>query len=197
MAKALAQPYRVRRCERSGFGLRRFRRVAENLRAGGVVKFYRLRLVAGNLEQPQGRHADFFASRFRDFETQTDMALTGEMINLRGPHFGKNPPQRRAIGKIAVMQKKTMVVNIFVAPQMFDARAQKVARSPNDSMNGVAFSRSNSARYEPSCPVIPVTKAVFGFRVIASDQSQKVAPRTRRKRTRSRHPRPFLLPSRA
>ena len=38
------------------------------------------------------------------------------------------------------MQEEAFVVNVFVAPQMFDARAQEIARSPNNSMNGVPFS---------------------------------------------------------
>jgi hypothetical protein len=38
------------------------------------------------------------------------------------------------------MQEKTFVVNVFVAPQMFDARAQEIARSPNNTMDGVPFS---------------------------------------------------------
>ena len=121
------------------FALWRFFCAPENFRARGVVKAHRLRLIARNLEQAQRRHSNFFASRFRNFETQTDMALSGEVINFRGTHFGKNPPQSRAIGKIPVMQKKAFLVDIFVAPQMLNARAEQVAGSPNDPVNLVTF----------------------------------------------------------
>ena len=105
-----------------------------------MVNFHRLGLVARDLEEPQRGHPDFIASRLRDFETQTDVALAGQMINFRGPHFRKNPPQSGSIGKIAIMQEEAFIVDVFVAPQMFDARAQEIARAPNDSMNGVPFS---------------------------------------------------------
>jgi hypothetical protein len=37
------------------------------------------------------------------------------------------------------MQEETLIVDVFGAPQMFDARAQQVAGSPNNSMNRVPF----------------------------------------------------------
>jgi hypothetical protein len=38
------------------------------------------------------------------------------------------------------MQEETFVVHAFIASQMFDPRAQEIARSPDNSMNGVPFS---------------------------------------------------------
>jgi hypothetical protein len=105
-----------------------------------VVKFHWFGLIARNLKQPQRRHSDFIAGRFRNFEAQTHMALPGEMIDFRGPHFRKDAPQGGSIGKIAVMQEETFVGHALIAPQMLDARAQEIARSPNNSVNGVPFS---------------------------------------------------------
>src|SRR5205085_921139 len=72
-------------------------------------------------------------------ETQTDMALAGEVINFRRTHLGENAAERGPIGEIAVMEEEALAIDIFVAAQMLDARAEKIARSPNDSMNGIAF----------------------------------------------------------
>jgi hypothetical protein len=69
------------------------------------------------------------------------MALTGQMINLGGLHLGKNPSQGSPVRKVAVMEKKTFIVDLFIAPEMLDARTEKVARSPNDSMNRIALSQ--------------------------------------------------------
>jgi hypothetical protein len=106
-----------------------------------VVNFHWLGLVARDLQQPQGGHSDFIAGRFRDFETQTDMALSSEMIDFRRLHLRKDAAEGGPIGKIAVVQEKAFAVDVFVAPQMFDARPQQVARSPNNSVNGVPFSQ--------------------------------------------------------
>jgi hypothetical protein len=37
------------------------------------------------------------------------------------------------------MQKETLIVDAFIAPQMFDARTQEIARSSNHSMNRVSL----------------------------------------------------------
>jgi hypothetical protein len=34
------------------------------------------------------------------------VALTGEMVNLSRLNIGKNPPERRAVGKISIMQEE-------------------------------------------------------------------------------------------
>src|SRR5207248_1132126 len=80
-----------------------------------------------------------FRGGLRNFETQTDVALTCEMINLGRPHLGKNAAQRRAVGKIAVVKEEPASVNGMVRPEMFDAGAHQIARSPNDAMNDITF----------------------------------------------------------
>src|SRR5450631_1606064 len=104
-----------------------------------MIKFYRLPLVPRDLEQPQRGHSDLLASRLGNFEAQTHMALASEMINLRRAHVGENAPERGPIGEIAVMQKEALSVNVFVAAQVLDPGTEKIARSPDDSVNSVAF----------------------------------------------------------
>ena len=109
--KSLGATVGAGRAKRCLLGLGRFDRVAKNLRARGVIKTQGLRLIARNLEQAQSGHCDFFRSRFRDFETQANMALTGQVINLRRLHLGKNAAERGAIGQIAVMEKELAAVD--------------------------------------------------------------------------------------
>jgi hypothetical protein len=63
------------------------------------------------------------------------------MIDFRGLHFRKDAPQGGSVGKIAIMQEKTFIVEVFVTPQMLDARAQEITCSSNNSMNCVPFSQ--------------------------------------------------------
>src|SRR5205085_2908950 len=137
--KSFRATVRARGPERRLFRLRRLRGAPKNFGAGGVIKFYLFLLVPRDFEQPQRRHSDLFASRLGNLETQTDMALAGEMINLRRTHLGENAAERGPIGEIAIMEKETLVIDVFIAAQMLDARAEKIACSPNDSMNGIAF----------------------------------------------------------
>ena len=106
-----------------------------------MIKLHRLRLVTGDLEQAERGHPDLFAGRFRHLEAQPNVALPSEMINLCRLNFGKNPAQGGAVREIAVMEKERFAVNVFVVAQMLDARAQQVARSPDDSVDRVAFSQ--------------------------------------------------------
>ena len=67
------------------------------------------------------------------------MALPGEMINFRGLHLREDPAQGGAVRKVAVMEKKPAPVDRIIGAQMLDARAQQVARAPDDPVNGIAF----------------------------------------------------------
>src|SRR5207237_6876949 len=79
------------------------------------------------------------ACRFGNFETQADVALPGEMIQLCRANIAENSTQRRAIGEIAIMEKQASIISSFIAPQMLNARSQQVARAPHDSMHSVIF----------------------------------------------------------
>jgi arylsulfate sulfotransferase len=132
---------RARRPHRSFFGLRRFGRIAENLRCRGVIKPRRLGLIAHDFEQPQCRHSRVVAGRLGNLETQPDVALPRQMINLARLHFAKNPSQGRRVGQIAIVQKQTLVVDLGVAPQMLDPRAEKITRPPHDPVDRIALSQ--------------------------------------------------------
>src|SRR6266481_4430781 len=61
------------------------------------------------------------------------------MVKLVRLHLGKNPAQRGSVREIAVMEKKRLAVNVFVAAQMLDARTREIARPPDDAVDRVAF----------------------------------------------------------
>ena len=69
------------------------------------------------------------------------MALSRQMINFRGAHLREDAPQRRTIGKIAVMQEELFSIQSFVPAQMFNPRPKKIARPSHDSVDGIFFFR--------------------------------------------------------
>src|SRR5438046_659436 len=77
--KGFRAAVRAGRPDRSLFRLRRLLDVAENFRARSIIKAERPRLIACDLQQSQCRHGNFFGSRFRNFETQSDVALSCEV----------------------------------------------------------------------------------------------------------------------
>jgi len=62
--------------------LRRLRRTPKNFARSRVEQPRRFGLVANHFQQPQRAQGRHLAGGFRDFETQTYMALAGEMIQL-------------------------------------------------------------------------------------------------------------------
>jgi hypothetical protein len=66
---------------------------------------------------------------------------------------------------------------------MFDARAQEITRSPNNSMNGAPFSQKQFSKVRTILAGDAVISAVFGFRFINSPfvqhQSAKAIAGTR------------------
>ena len=104
-----------------------------------MIKSHGLGLISRNLKQAQRRHARVLAGRFGNLETEPDMALAGEMIELGRFHLVKNASQGRAVGKIAVREEQFFAVNFVVATKVFDTRAKQIARSPDNPVNGVAF----------------------------------------------------------
>jgi hypothetical protein len=65
------------------------------------------------------------------------VALSRKVINLAWADLAKNPAQRRRVREIAIMEEQTLVVDLRIAPQMFDSK--QIARSAHNSMGGVAF----------------------------------------------------------
>ena len=62
-------------------------------------------MCAHDFQQAQRGHTRFLARRLGDFETQADMALPGEMIQLCRANIAENSTQGRAIGEIAIVEK--------------------------------------------------------------------------------------------
>ncbi len=95
--EGLSASVRTRRTHRRLFRLRRFRCIAENFRRRRVIKSHRLSLITHDLEKVQRRHPRFIASRLGKLEAQTDVALTGQMINLTWQDLAKDASQGRRV----------------------------------------------------------------------------------------------------
>ena len=104
-----------------------------------MIKPHWLSLIAHDLKQSQGRHSRFVAGRLRNFETQSDVALAREMINLARLHLAKNSSQRRRVRQIAVVKKQALIVNLRIAPQMLDPRPEQITRPPHDPVNRITL----------------------------------------------------------
>ncbi len=81
------------------------------------------------------------------------------MIDFVRSRFRESAPERGRIVQFTRMQEKPLIVNSGVAVKMRNERPFEAAGASNDSVHLVALFRSNSVRYEPSCPVMPVMSA--------------------------------------
>src|SRR6202022_5020758 len=77
--------------------------------------------------------------RIRAIENEAGMGLARQVIKLARTDFAKNAAQCRRVRQIAVMEKQTLAVDLFVAPQMLNPRTEQIARPADDSMNRVAL----------------------------------------------------------
>ena len=84
------------------------------------------------------------------------MRLGGEVVHLVRLDFRDQRHQPNAVAQVSVVQEEFRCRVVRVHVQVVDARWMSPCTSyPLDS--------SNSARYDPSCPVMPVTNARLGF----------------------------------
>jgi hypothetical protein len=73
------------------------------------------------LQQAKGSDGVGIRGIFGGFKTDLDMALRGEIVNLRRLGLLDEADQVRAIGKIAMMQKEPAVSLMRVSVEMIDA----------------------------------------------------------------------------
>jgi len=102
-----------------------------------VQKLGFLGKVTNDFKKPKGSHRGELASRFRDIEAEADVALSGQMVNFMGDKLYQQPPNRRDVIEIRVMEKQRLVVDGGVAGEMIDAAAGGLAAATNQAMHDV------------------------------------------------------------
>src|SRR5205085_2338651 len=100
---------------------------------------WRLGQISNHLKEPQRANGGHLAGRFRDFKTQADMALAGQVIYLVRDDLHQSPPQSRRIIQVRVMQKEPLPHNLRVTIKVIDAGTAQTASSANDPMHVIAL----------------------------------------------------------
>ena len=98
------------------------------------------------LEQTQRAKRVGVGGIFRRLKAHLDVALCGEIIDLRRLHFLNDADEIGGVGQVAVMQEKPRIRQMRVAIKMIDALGVEGRGSSFDAMDLVAFVNSNSAR---------------------------------------------------
>src|ERR1700687_5502762 len=128
------------RIEWRGFLLRNFLHQAVQLRRGGLIE-PRLLFHAENpdrFQQPEHAERIGIGGIFRAFETDADMALGGEVIDLGRPDLLHQPDQVGRIRHVAIVQQERHIAGMRIFVEMIDARGVERRRPPLDAMYGVA-----------------------------------------------------------
>ncbi len=129
------------RIERRRFALRHF--LHQPVKLGG-----RRLVEAGNafppedadrLEQPQRADPVGVGGIFRRLETDLDMALRGEVVDLIGLGLLHQTDQVGRVGQIAMMQEKAGRTAVRILVQMVDAAGVERRGTALDAMNDIAF----------------------------------------------------------
>src|SRR6185437_4013061 len=124
MRRDLAYSIRAAGIERRRFALRRLRH-PEHFRRARLIEA-RLaatdrRVIAQRFEQAQGAYGDRLAGIFRHLERDHHVALRAEIVDLVGFDLLKDAAQRRAVGQIAVVQRKISAADVRIVIKMIDA----------------------------------------------------------------------------
>src|SRR6266404_1434962 len=113
------------RIKRRGFTLRGFSHLAEQLGGGGLVKT-RLSLEAQDadgFEETQSAKRIGVGGVFRRLEADIDVALGGEIIDLRRLHLLYKTDQIRRVRHVAVMQEEPHIGLVWIDVKMIDPLA--------------------------------------------------------------------------
>jgi hypothetical protein len=90
------------------------------------------------------------------------MALGTQVVDLVGLHLLDDAGEVAGVAQVAVVQLEAGVVNVRVLVDVVHPLGVERAGAALDAVHDVAFSSRNSARYEPSWPVMPVMRATLG-----------------------------------
>jgi hypothetical protein len=128
------------RIKRRGFLLWGFLHQAVKLRRGGLIE-PRLLLHAENpdrLQQPEHAERVGIGGIFGALETDADMALGGEVVDLGRADLLHQPDQIGRIRHVAIVQQERHIAGVRVFIEMIDARGVERGRPALDAVHGIA-----------------------------------------------------------
>jgi hypothetical protein len=107
--------------------------IEANLIADGVLE------VANRLEQPQDPDGGHIGRVGRLVEADADVALGGEVVDLRRADLPNQPGQAVAIGHVSMMEHQGSLHLMNVAVQVFDPLGAEGARPADEPVDFVAL----------------------------------------------------------
>ncbi len=136
---------------------------------------------ADSVKKTQRAEAVDVGGVLRHFEGHLDVTLRAEVVHLIGVALLQNVDEVGGVRQVAVVQEEARLAAVLVFVEVLDAAGVERARAANDAVHVVAATescgrrasararppsahpllRSSSARYEPSCPVMPVSRATL------------------------------------
>jgi hypothetical protein len=121
--------------------LRHFLHQPVKLRRGSLVKARLLLQLqdADRLQQTQRADAIGVGGIFGCFETDLDMALRREIVDLVGLGFLHQPDEVGGVGQVAVMQEEVGVALVRVLVEMVNAAGVERRRPALDAMDDIAL----------------------------------------------------------
>src|SRR5205823_7509929 len=74
------------------------------------------------------------------------MALSGEVIQFGRLNLGNDATESGAVGKIAIVEKEAVSIQLLIPPKMLDARSQQIASTPHDAVHRVPLFQKQLAQ---------------------------------------------------
>ncbi len=123
---------------------------AEHLGRAGLVITQRAAalggVVAHRLEQPERAERHHVGGVFRHLERDFDVALRAEIVDLVRLDRLEHAAQRRAVGKIAVMEGELFARDVGIVIEMVDAVGVEQTRPPHQAVHLIALLQQEFAQ---------------------------------------------------
>src|SRR6185312_3207670 len=129
-----------------------------HFRRAGLIKAHIVAcssVVPDSLEQPESASGNGVSRVFRLIEANANVGLRGEIVDFIRLSAIKRTAQSGAVGYITIMQAEPHASIIRIGADCIEALNIKRRSTADDAMNFVARANRNSARNEPSWPVVP------------------------------------------
>lgn len=130
--------------EGSGFRLRR-RSGSEHFRRSGLVVLD-VRSTSGgdvganSFEETKGSSGDDIGGVVRDLEGNSDVRLSGEIVNLVGENGVEPTTERGGVGEIGVVKLHTCFVSVvWVHIDVINSLSVEIGRTTDQTVNFIAF----------------------------------------------------------
>ena len=96
-------------------------------------------LVADRLEEPKRPHGRDIGGVGGLVEAHPDMALRGEVVDLRGANLADDPRQATSVGHVAVVENQPRRGAEGLTAEVLEALGPGRTRTPHDAVNFIAL----------------------------------------------------------